>query len=554
MNKKSAIYVRVSTNHQIDKDSLPLQRKDLINYSKFILGIDDFEIFEDAGYSAKNTDRPGFKKMMNRIKNSEFSHLLVWKIDRISRNLMDFCTMYDELKKYNCTFISKNEQFDTSSAMGEAMLKIILVFAELERKLTAERVKAVMLDRASKGLWNGAPIPLGYEWSKELKFPIINKDEAETIKLIYNQYLTLQSTSAIRNLLNNSNIKTKRDGSWTTKTISDIIRNPFYKGTYRYNYRETARGKKKSENEWVLLEDNHEAIISKDLWQSCNDIMDLNAQRNNAKFRSNAKTHIFSSLIKCGECGNILHSKQDKAHLDGFRPSLYVCKGRYNHLGCSQKTISEKIVGEFVFNFISNMIRASILKIPLSLEKLEKYLLTGDYFKDIIAIEGIEEVYNSIYYYSSNSYFPKEKIRNDNIIDFNFESLKKELEKYKKALIKLEDLYLYDDSDLSTKDYLIKKNKIKDKINSINKKLDVSSSKITPSTYNINFLLYASTLELSNALNTGNIEIKEFILNIGREILKDFIGSLIDHIVVENRKVYSIQFKNNLIIKFIYKA
>jgi DNA invertase Pin-like site-specific DNA recombinase len=77
--------------------------------------------------------------------------------------------MYDELKKYNCTFISKNEQFDTSRRMGEAMLKIILVFAELERKLTGERVAATMLDRATKGLWNGAPIPLGYKWDKTIK-------------------------------------------------------------------------------------------------------------------------------------------------------------------------------------------------------------------------------------------------------------------------------------------------------------------------------------------------------------------------------------------------
>ena len=83
--------------------------------------------------------------MMNRIKMGEFTHLIVWKIDRISRNLRDFSDMYDELKKYNVTFISRNEQFDTSTAMGEAMLKIILVFAELERKLTGERVFSVMI-------------------------------------------------------------------------------------------------------------------------------------------------------------------------------------------------------------------------------------------------------------------------------------------------------------------------------------------------------------------------------------------------------------------------
>lgn len=170
---KAALYLRVSTFHQIDKDSLPLQESDLINYAKYVLGIDDFVIFKDPGYSGKDTDRPDYQNMMARIRMGEFSHLLVWKIDRISRNLRDFSEMYDELKKYNVTFISKNEQFDTSTAMGEAMLKIILVFAELERKLTAERVFAVMMSRAEKGLWNGATVPLGFIWDEKTKFPKI---------------------------------------------------------------------------------------------------------------------------------------------------------------------------------------------------------------------------------------------------------------------------------------------------------------------------------------------------------------------------------------------
>ena len=248
---KIAIYIRVSTLYQVDKDSLPLQREDLINYSKYVLNSENYVVFEDAGYSGKNTDRPAYQEMMKRIKNGEFTHLLVWKIDRISRNLLDFCDMYEDLKKCNCIFVSKNEQFDTSSAMGEAMLKIILVFAELERKLTGERVTAVMLDRASKGLWNGAPMPLGYKWSKELKYPVIDENEKPTVELIYNTYLKEESTSVVRNLLNANNIKTKRNGRWTTKSITDIIRNPFYVGTYRYNYRESARGKKKSEDEWI---------------------------------------------------------------------------------------------------------------------------------------------------------------------------------------------------------------------------------------------------------------------------------------------------------------
>lgn len=118
-----AIYVRVSTLHQIDRDSLPMQKQDLLAYAKLMLNTDDCVIFEDAGYSGKNTDRPKFQEMMSQMRAGAFTHLLVWKIDRISRNLLDFATMYNELKALGVTFVSKNEQFDTSTAMGEAMLK-----------------------------------------------------------------------------------------------------------------------------------------------------------------------------------------------------------------------------------------------------------------------------------------------------------------------------------------------------------------------------------------------------------------------------------------------
>ena len=167
--KKAAIYIRISTHWQVDKDSLKVQRRELIAYVTLVLGITDYVVFEDPGYSAKNTDRPEYQAMMDRIRTGEFTHLVVWKIDRISRNLIDFAAMHDELQSLGVTFVSKNEQFDTSSAIGEAMMRIILIFAELERKTTAERVTAVMLSRASDGQWNGGRVPFGYSWSKETK-------------------------------------------------------------------------------------------------------------------------------------------------------------------------------------------------------------------------------------------------------------------------------------------------------------------------------------------------------------------------------------------------
>ena len=115
---KVAIYIRVSTHWQVDKDSLQVQRRELIAYAQMLLGIQEYEVFEDAGYSAKNTDRPKYQEMMARLRTGEFTHLLVWKIDRISRNLLDFASMYEELKRLGVDFISKNEKFDTGSAIG----------------------------------------------------------------------------------------------------------------------------------------------------------------------------------------------------------------------------------------------------------------------------------------------------------------------------------------------------------------------------------------------------------------------------------------------------
>lgn len=544
--KKSAIYIRVSTHHQIDKDSLPLQKQDLTNYSKFILGIENYEIFEDAGLSAKNTDRPAFQDMMTRIRKNEFTHVLVWKIDRISRNLLDFCDMYNEFKKYNVSFISKNEQFDTSSAMGEAMLKIILVFAELERKLTAERVKATMLARAEEGKWNGAPIPLGYRWDDELKFPVADEEEKKTVELIFNTYLKQKSTSAVRELLNTNNIKTKRDGRWTTKTISDIIRNPFYVGTYRYNYRHTGHGKIKKEEEWIVVEDNHPGIISKDIWQECNNIADLNyAKATAAGFRQNARTHIFALLLKCGECGENLYSKQDKKHLDGFIPSIYVCSGKYNNFRCNQKTISCNYVGTFVLQFIKNILNTNK---NIDIKEFEQSIISD--IKGVIGLANIEEVYNA--FYNSNSSLLTHTVEKSNADTIDIENLNKEKTKYLRALERLENLYLFDEEAMSEKDYIIKKGKLQNQLKDLNQKLNLN---IINNKNNLNndFIIKADLANLNAYLKNDTINYKEIILSLGRDTLKEFMNTIIDNIVIKDRKIMSITFKNGLKNSFVYR-
>ena len=190
--------------------------------------------------------------------------------------------------------------------------------------------------------------------------------------------------------------KTKRGGLWGNKTVVDIIRNPFYKGTYRYNYRESARGKKKPEAEWIIIDNNHEKIVSVDLWEKCNHIMDLNAQRNSANHRRKINIHAFSSLLICNHCGESFLAGLDRPRLDGYTPSRYRCRNRAHNHGCKAPLVGDVTIGPFIFNYVANMLNAYKSFNPLSTSKeLEKILLTGDPFKDISHISsGLNELHN----------------------------------------------------------------------------------------------------------------------------------------------------------------
>ncbi len=300
--KKAAIYCRVSTLHQIDKDSLPMQKNDIINYAKYALNIEDYEVFEDAGYSGKNTDRPAFQSMMERVHSGEFTHILVWKIDRISRNLLDFANMYEQCKKIGVTFISKNEQFDTSTAMGEAMLKIILVFAELERNMTSERVSATMNARAADGKWNGGRVPYGYSYDKESTTFSIREDEAAIVRRIYDIYSSTHSLVQTATAVNDDGYRSRLGFKWTPPTIRIILSSPFYLGTMRYNYQdESAKTFSfKHQSEWILVENHHVPMIDKEQYDICNYWLQKNnrSKITRGSHMQQKNTHIFAGLIK----------------------------------------------------------------------------------------------------------------------------------------------------------------------------------------------------------------------------------------------------------------
>lgn len=561
-HRKVAIYVRVSTFYQIDKDSLPMQRGDLTTYSELILGIDDHEIFEDAGYSGKNTDRPKYQEMMSRIRRGEFSHVLVWKIDRISRNLLDFAEMYEEFKEHHVTFVSKHEQFDTSTAIGEAMLKIILIFAELERNMTAERVTATMISRASSGLWNGGQIPFGYDYDPENKQFTVNEDEAKVCRLIRDDYLSSRSLIHVTRMLNEMGYRTKRGNRWTPTAVWHIASSPFYAGIYRYNRHKGVQGEIKPENEWVTFEDHHPAIFTLDEYEKLRSIRQDNLRHAPTGTRLRDSEHVFGGLIRCGKCSSKMYASPGRLHADGSRSSNYTCRNK-RLKACSNSATTDTIIGEFVINYILNVINAkrSFSKLKTA-DALEKRLLYGSTFSmvDHIQADGLSELYDLMSRYGSDDSYtftlkPRKKQKEAVDAQSALSVLRKEKEKQERALKRLQELYLYSDDAISEKDYMIQRAGITQKLEEITRSIGLAAESVDTVITDEDFIRKASHLLIQKELKDRvYIYYRKFADDVSKDVLREYMESILDSVYVTDSKVTKIIFKNGLVQEFVYKT
>jgi len=560
---KVAIYIRVSTRYQIDKDSLLVQRRELIAYAEMILGISDYVIFEDPGYSAKNTDRPDYQRMMDRLRTGEFTHLLVWKIDRISRNLLDFAAMYQELKDLGIAFVSKNEQFDTSNAVGEAMLKIILVFAELERQMTSERVTAVMLSRANNGQWNGGRVPYGYSYNKAEKTFSLDPSENKVYNMICDTYEQYQSVLYVVRCLNNLGLRTRNGKEWTTTAIHKILTNPFYTGDYVYNVHKDGRGTtKRDEGEWVVIKDHHEPSISHDRFDRIQFVLKRNKRGGTPDGETYIKKniHVFAGLVRCGKCGSNMSATLDRRRADGWRPSIYGCaKRRNNSAVCQNKYISDKVLGPFVFNYIANIIRAkNSISVSTTMEVLERKLLRGDAFSEVEHIEqnGLSELHDLLLSGSTGMEYRPSIIVNDQSSPLTErEILEDRRRKKETALNRLKALYLYGDEETPEKDFIIEREKIVSEITEIEARLsELQKAENDATLASTEFIQKASYfIMVEKLLDDRYVDYEKYIRKIDPSVPRNFLNNIVNQIEVSDGRVSSISFKNGMTHQFIYK-
>jgi site-specific DNA recombinase len=229
--------------------------------------------YDDGGFSGGNADRPALKALMADVEAGEIDCIVVYKVDRLSRSLLDFSRIMGILERYNCSFVSVTQQFNTSHSMGRLTLNILLSFAQFEREIIAERTRDKVHSARRKGKWTGGPPMLGYDVAQRGGKLVVNEVEALQVRQIFDLYLKKKSITETVRAANALGLKTKsyqtRTGKWNggrsyTKTsIYALLSNVHY------------RGKIPLKDE--LFEGEHDAIIDEVTWESVQRLFKSNA-------------------------------------------------------------------------------------------------------------------------------------------------------------------------------------------------------------------------------------------------------------------------------------
>jgi DNA invertase Pin-like site-specific DNA recombinase len=354
-----AIYARQSVDK---KDSLSIESQIEECKNKLTEEEARSEVYSDRGFSGKNTDRPQFQQMLEAIRDGSVKKIIVYKLDRISRSILDFSRMFAEFEKHEVQFLSCIENFDSSTPMGKAMLYIIAVFAQMERESIQQRIRDNYYARGEKGFYLGGPPAYGYS---KVDFVIDNKkthcyeakvDEADIVQYLYEQFVyEHKSINELARWLNDNNVKKRRKGAWLGATVSLLLSSPIYvmadsrvytllrskgatinnpvddfigeNGCYTYGKTSDRKGAAKFKDystEFVTVAP-HKGIVSSDLW--------LAAQERFEQFkgRTNVGTGSFSwlqGLVRC-PCGYSKYATRFKHKNDNIY--YFYCRGRINH-------------------------------------------------------------------------------------------------------------------------------------------------------------------------------------------------------------------------------
>jgi len=316
---RCAIYTRKPTEDGLEQDfnSLHAQREACEAYiqSQASEGwqlIKDH--YDDGGISGATMERPALKLLLECIADGRVDIVVVYKIDRLTRSLMDFARMVELFDRRQVSFVSVTQQFNTTTSMGRLTLNVLLSFAQFEREVTAERIRDKIAASKKKGMWMGEPPPLGYNVvNRQL---IINEPEAETVRTIYRLYLQSDGVRDLKEDLDHQCIRSKVRTYANGKTVGNVslsrgmlyrlLSNPIYIGRVSHKDR--------------TYEGQHDGIIPDDLWQAVQ--RKLADNRANRTSRTNASHPSLLTGLLYDEIGDRLSPTHANNH--GKRYRFYI--------------------------------------------------------------------------------------------------------------------------------------------------------------------------------------------------------------------------------------
>ena len=401
--------------------------------------------------------------------------IIVYKLDRISRNVTDFCTLKELFEKNNINFISVTEQFDTSTPLGNAMLMISSVFAQLERDTIAERIKDNMYELAKTGRWLGGNTPLGYESEKIETMDINNKkrnlyrlkqipEEVEIVKILWKKMIELKGISKLESYLIKNNIKTRRGNYFSRFALINIFKNPIYviadeniinffkekkaninihelnkkNGLIAYNKRLEKKGKTqidKDVKDWIISVGKHKGIINSIDFITTWNLIIKNKDKRFRKPKENES--ILSGLIKCKKCGSYMRPRLRKTYNKNKRNYSYLCelKEKSRKSLCDTKNIDGIQTDKKIIEEISK------IKIPAKL--IKKHLRKKTIKKEDNNLEKLLK---------ENEIKIKNLIKKITIIDDNLiEDIQKEIKIIKQNNIDIEKRIIKEKSKINEK-------------------------------------------------------------------------------------------------------
>lgn len=344
--KKCYIYIRVSTAMQVDGYSLEAQKDRLTKFAEF----QDMEVVReycDAGKSGKSiTGRPEFTQMLQDVADDKdgVEYILVFKLSRFGRNAADVLNSLQYIQDFGVNLICVEDGIDSSKDSGKLTITVLSAVAEIERENILVQTMEGRKQKAREGKWNGGQAPFGYTLDSKKGMLLVNPEEAEVVKIIYNKFVNEgMGADTICDYLNQHGYAKKKNRShelnyFTRGLIRKILDNPVYIGKIAYGKSSTEKIKgtrdqyhRVRNDDFLLAEGLHDAIIDLDLWEGAR------AKREETgvkwvKTHSLEHEHILTGLLKCPVCGvgmsGTVRRRKNKSTGEYKDDFYYRCKHR----------------------------------------------------------------------------------------------------------------------------------------------------------------------------------------------------------------------------------